>query len=163
VSAEQKARRSAAAAALADYRRDEQNDFGELVWAMWAGRLAAALESTLTVPAGLPPTQLATVLAALEDAATFRAERAKAYCLRCSEHPAGFPVSALSAPGCTSARTRPARYRRTCGHSPSKPRAGELLPNNQPRPGSLPKEETQHVNRSDRRPAKRRGRTPPRR
>jgi hypothetical protein len=33
----------------------------------------------------LPPAQLATVLAGLEDAATFRTERAGAYCVDCSE------------------------------------------------------------------------------
>ena len=45
--AELAARRTAAAAALADYRRAEEGP-GEPPWAMWAGRLAAALESVLT-------------------------------------------------------------------------------------------------------------------
>ena len=89
MSAEQKARRTAAAAALADYRRDEQKDSGELVWAMWAGRLAAALESVLAIPpAGLPPAQLATVLDALEVAADYKRDRA-ATCPDCESSPAG--------------------------------------------------------------------------
>ena len=130
VSAELEARRTAAAAALADYRRDEAGT-GEPSWAMWAGRLAAALESVLAMPpepepgklaairavvaafdwefddrqlalehieriaegqddaAALTAAQLPTVLAALDDAATFRTERASAYCYACSGHPAG--------------------------------------------------------------------------
>jgi hypothetical protein len=47
----------------------------DLVIRAAAGRLALA--------------QLPTMLAALEDAATLRTERANAYCLRCSEHPSG--------------------------------------------------------------------------
>ena len=37
----------------------------------------------------LYPAQLSTVLAALDDAATLRTERAAAYCYDCSSHPAG--------------------------------------------------------------------------
>ena len=47
--AEQAARRTAAMAALADFRREEVS--GQPVpWAMWAGRLAAALDSVLATP-----------------------------------------------------------------------------------------------------------------
>jgi hypothetical protein len=48
------ARITAAEAALADYRRDEQGP-GEPPWAMWAGRLAAALESILELCDGTGP------------------------------------------------------------------------------------------------------------
>ena len=135
MSAELEAPRTAAAAALADYWRaveDEARPGGKpVLWAMWAGRLGAALESVLAMPpepepgklaairavlaafdwerddrqyalehieriaegqddaAALTTGQLSTVLAALDDAATFRTERAAAYCYACSGHPAG--------------------------------------------------------------------------
>ena len=92
MSAELGARRTAAAAALADYRRESQAhpSAGAAFWAHWSGRLGAALESVLALPvAGLSPAQQSTVLAALDDAATFRTERAAAYCYACSGHPAG--------------------------------------------------------------------------
>ena len=47
IPAEQSARITAAQAALADYRRAEEGP-GEPPWAMWSGRLAAALESVLS-------------------------------------------------------------------------------------------------------------------
>jgi hypothetical protein len=88
VSAELEARRTAAAAILADYQRAV--DGADVVdRAMWGARLADALGYLLAAPAAvLPPAQLSTVLAALHDAATLHTERAAAYCLACSEHPA---------------------------------------------------------------------------
>jgi hypothetical protein len=87
VTAEWEARRTAAAAVLADYQRAAADaDVAER--AMWGARLADMLGYVLAAPP-LPPAQLATVLAALDDAAAFRTERAKAYCVRCAEHPAG--------------------------------------------------------------------------
>jgi len=105
VSAELEARRTAAAAALADYRQaveaEAQRGGQPVPWALWAGRLGAALDSVLAiVPDGpgtgqapLTTAQLSTVLAALDDAAAFRTERAGAYCLECSESPPGLCVA----------------------------------------------------------------------
>jgi hypothetical protein len=75
--AELAARCTAAAAALADYRRDEASPDG-VNWAMWAGRLAAALERMLTAaqPATLTKAQLATVLDALDVAADAKRDMA---------------------------------------------------------------------------------------
>lgn len=50
-------------------------------------QLGQVLDAIGHAPA-LPPTQLSTVLAALDDAATFRTERASFYCSACNEHPA---------------------------------------------------------------------------
>lgn len=86
--AEVAARRTAAAALLADYQRAAQTaDVAER--AMWGARLADALVYLLAAPpAGLPPAQLATVLDALDFAADELRDRV-ANCGDCDQHPAG--------------------------------------------------------------------------
>jgi hypothetical protein len=63
-----------------------------LLWlAGWEPSTCAVVAGLITRAAAgrLAPAQLSTVLAAPDDAATFRTERAQAYCVACSEHPAG--------------------------------------------------------------------------
>ena len=80
--------RSPAAAALADFRRFEDGASVQGDWALWAGRLAAALSSVLEMPAPvLDAAQLATLGQALADAIEYR--QPSGLCADCESHPAG--------------------------------------------------------------------------
>ena len=83
--AERAARVTAATAALGDFRRFEDGSATWGDWAMWAGRLAAALGSVLSVELG--PAQLAALGDALADAID-RCEPS-GFCADCEKHPAG--------------------------------------------------------------------------
>lgn len=97
--AERAARVTAATAALGDFRRFEDGSATWGDWAMWAGRLAAALGSVLevaTAPAGvtapaavasLHAAQLATLGQALADAIEYR--QPSGACADCDSHAAG--------------------------------------------------------------------------
>jgi hypothetical protein len=90
--AERAARVTAAAAALGDFRRFEDGSALCGDWAVWSGRLAAALGSVLEVATGtagasLHAAQLATLGHALADAAQYR--QPSGACADCDVHPAG--------------------------------------------------------------------------
>jgi len=86
--AELAARRTATAAALADFGAFESGASVQADWAIWAGRLAAAVRSLLemTGPA-LDPVQLATLGLALADSIKYR--QPAGLCAYCDVHPAG--------------------------------------------------------------------------
>jgi len=88
IPAELAARRAAAAAALADFRAFESGASVQADWAVWAGRLAAAVRSLLEMTGTvLDPVQLATLGLALADAAEYR--QPAGLCADCDVHPAG--------------------------------------------------------------------------
>jgi hypothetical protein len=86
--AELAARRTAAAAALADFRAFETGASVQADWAVWAGRLAAAVRSLLEMTgAVLDPVQLASLGLALADAVEYR--QPTGLCADCDSHPSG--------------------------------------------------------------------------
>ena len=87
MSAELAARRTAAAAVLADYRRWVDGDIISGDWQSWSLRLALAVGSLVELARGMAPGQLAVLGQVLADAIAYRDPSGA--CPLCDRHPAG--------------------------------------------------------------------------
>lgn len=120
MSAELNARRTAAVAVVADFRResdafiaDASKTLPKPEYSSWAFRLSAELASLLSwlddEPPGLTAADAATAVAGLTDAADYHEYRASLTCADCAAHPADL------CPGHEAALDAAAAYRELAG------------------------------------------------